>query len=63
MAYAYICAACNHPTSRHTLADGGDLRDGPYLCQRPGCDCATTQDAPTYEVNRASYESRFKEGK
>lgn len=57
MAFAYICRACEHPMSRHLMSDGGDLREGPYLCEH--CDCSTRQGAPCYTLNQREFEARY----
>jgi hypothetical protein len=55
--FAYVCRACDHLATRHGLAPGGDLRDGPYRCA--DCACEIHQDAPMYGLTRQQYERRF----
>lgn len=57
MPYAYQCTRCDHLSSRHELADDGDLRDGPYLCT--DCDCERPQDGPDRPLTRRQYEAIF----
>jgi hypothetical protein len=52
--YAYMCEACKHEASRHRLVKGGDIKAGPYRCQR--CECEIPQDAPMYTLSQRQYE-------
>lgn len=54
-AYAYICKACSHLSSNHTLAEGGDLHAGPYHCAH--CDCAIAQEHDCVGLSRREYEA------
>lgn len=52
--YAYLCEPCGHLSSGHFLVDDGDLRAGPYQCQR--CACQRPQDGPDIPLTRRQFE-------
>lgn len=48
--YAYVCPDCRHLATKHRLAEGGSLIEGPYVCPC-GCsrwvaDCGVTFGVP-----------------
>lgn len=59
--YAYICAACDHPLTRHVLGPTAQDRDGPYFCDVVDCTCEYYDHHPFIEVDRSTYDSNFAE--
>ena len=51
--YAWLCAGCEHLSSKHLLADNGDLHNGPYRCEL--CECEIPQDGPHLPLSRRQY--------
>lgn len=52
--HAYLCLDCDHLASQHLLAEGGDLREGPYRCP---CGCEQTQEGHFKPLFRVEYEA------
>ena len=55
--YAYVCPDCRHLATKHRLAEGGSLIEGPYVCP---CGCSRRQDDPWSGIDRRTFESRQK---
>lgn len=53
--YAYICTDCDHMAHSHGLAEDGDLRAGPYVCEH--CGCSQPQDGAFAPMTRRQYEA------
>lgn len=51
--YAWICQACNHPSSEHRLIADKPV-EGPYACRL--CDCEMMQSDPQHGVDREAFD-------
>lgn len=51
--YAYICDACDHPSSEHLDTTG----ERTYACGR--CGCVITLDSPQHGVTKSEYQARY----
>lgn len=58
--YCWVCVACVHPSHLHGLAEGGDVRAGPYVCE---CGCEISQDSPYGRWNQSQYEQWRRESR
>ena len=56
--YAWICCACEHPTSQHLLPEEAPI-GGPYTCRIGECDCRMMRGDPDYGITQAEYTRRY----
>lgn len=53
--WTHRCRGCPHIQSEHTVAEGGEIPDGPWRCLR--CDCVVSRDDVIgYAMNKLEFE-------